>query len=50
LTTVADILRNDQVDFTNMITHELPLERFGEGLDAMRDGTALEVVLYPQMI
>ena len=44
---VANVLRTGVVDFENMITHELPLSRFGEGLEAMRKGQALEVVLYP---
>ena len=30
-----------------MITHRLTLDDFGIGLDAMRKGEALEVVLYP---
>ena len=47
LTNVANVLRTGVVDFENMITHELPLSRFGEGLEAMRKGQALEVVLYP---
>lgn len=30
-----------------IITHKLPLSRFEEGLEAMRKGTGLEVILYP---
>ena len=30
-----------------LITHRLPLSKFGEGLEAMRSGEALEVILYP---
>ena len=30
-----------------MITHELPLKDFGVGLEAIRKGEAMEVVLYP---
>jgi len=30
-----------------IITHRLPLSEFGKGLEAMRKGTALEVILYP---
>ncbi|MSS15735.1 zinc-dependent alcohol dehydrogenase [Porcincola intestinalis] len=30
-----------------IITHQLPLSRFEEGLEAMRNGTGLEVILYP---
>lgn len=44
---VANTLKNDLMDFTNMITHELPLKDFGVGLEAIRKGEAMEVVLYP---
>ena len=30
-----------------MITHRLSLEEFGKGYEAMKDGSALEVVMYP---
>lgn len=41
------LLNSGKVDFRNMITQRLPLSDFGEGLEAMRAGTGLEVVLYP---
>ena len=41
------LLSSGIVDFRNMITHRLTLDDFGVGLDAMRKGEALEVVLYP---
>lgn len=41
------LLNSGIVDFRNMITHRLTLDDFGIGLDAMRKGQALEVVLYP---
>lgn len=44
--TVA-LLESGLIDFTPMITHRLPLREFDAGLAAMRDGSALEVVLYP---
>jgi threonine dehydrogenase-like Zn-dependent dehydrogenase len=47
LRNVANVLKYDLDDYTGMITHELPLSRFGEGLEAMRSGKALEVILYP---
>jgi len=47
LISVAKMLDSGLVDFSSIITHRLPLEEFGTGLEAMRDGTALEVVLYP---
>ena len=45
--TVA-IMESGLVDFTPMITHRLPLKDFQIGLDAMRDGSAIEVILYPE--
>lgn len=47
LRNVANLLESRKVDFKKMITHKLPLKSFGEGLEAMRKGEALEVVLYP---
>ena len=45
--TVA-IMESGLVDFSPMITHRLPLKDFQIGLDAMRDGSAIEVILYPE--
>lgn len=47
LSVVAKGLNSGLLDFRHMITHKLPLEDFGEGLDAMRKGEAVEVILYP---
>ncbi len=47
LRNVANLLESNKVDFKSMITHKLPLTQFGIGLEAMRRGEALEVVLYP---
>ena len=47
LNIVAKGLNSKMLDFRYMITHRLPLEAFGEGLEAMRKGEAVEVVLYP---
>lgn len=44
---VVNILKSDMIDFTWMITHEFPLRKFGEGLEAIRRGDAMKVVLYP---
>ena len=41
------LLSSGIVDFRNMITHRLALSDFGKGIDAMRSGKGLEVVLYP---
>lgn len=47
LQNVANLLSTHTAEFSSMITHRLPLSRFGEGLEAMRQGEALEVVLDP---
>lgn len=47
LVATAKILESGMVNFAHLITHKLPLEKFGEGLEAMRSGKAFEVVLYP---
>ena len=47
LNNVAKLLKSGIADFSNMITHRLPLKDFGIGLEAMRKGEALEVVLDP---
>lgn len=47
LGSVGRMLDTGMVSFKNLVTHELPLERFGEGLEAMKRGEAMEVVLYP---
>lgn len=47
LKNVANLLENDVVNFESMITHRLNLSEFETGLEAMRKGQALEVVLYP---
>ena len=47
MNTVAKGLNSGMLDFRYMITHKLPLEEFGTGLEAMRKGEAVEVVLYP---
>lgn len=45
---VARLLASDTLDFSHMITHKLPLSKFKEGLEAMRNGSAIEVILYPE--
>lgn len=44
------LLDSGIIDFRNMITHRLTLDEFGIGLEAMRKGEALEVVLYPNKL
>ena len=47
LQSVANGLNSGILDFRHMITHRLPLEEFGTGLEAMRKGEGIEVILYP---
>lgn len=47
LQAVANGLNNGLFDFDFLITHKLLLKDFEIGLDAMRKGTAFEVILYP---
>ncbi len=47
LLATAKVLESGLVNFDHLITHRLPLEKFGEGLEAMRSGKAFEVILYP---
>lgn len=47
LNATVKLLESRLIDFTKMITHRLPLTQFDVGLEAMRKGQALEVVLYP---
>lgn len=47
LQNVANVLNTQAADFSQMITHRLPLREFGVGLEAMREQKALEVILYP---
>lgn len=41
------MLNSGLIPVEKLITHRLPLSKFGEGLEAMRSGEALEVILYP---
>lgn len=47
MTPTVKMLSSGVIPVEKMITHRLPLSRFGEGLEAMRSGEALEVILYP---
>ena len=47
LKNVANLLSSKQIDLSKMITHKLSLKDFEVGLQAMRKGEALEVVLDP---
>jgi threonine 3-dehydrogenase len=41
------LIRSKRIDLSAVITHELPLEKFEEGIEAMKNGHAGKVVLYP---
>ncbi len=43
----VDVLSAGLIPVEQIITHRLPMSRFAEGLDAMRKGLGLEVILYP---
>ncbi len=45
--TVA-LMESGLIDLSPMITHQLALKDFDIGLAAMRDGSAIEVILYPE--
>lgn len=47
LNATVKLLESGLIDFRKIITHKLPLRDFDVGLEAMRKGQALEVVLYP---
>lgn len=47
LLATAKLLECGLVNFEHLITHRLPLKDFAIGLEAMRSGEALEVILYP---
>ena len=43
----VNVLAAGLIPVETMITHRLPMSRFAEGLEAMRKGLGLEVILYP---
>ncbi len=47
MTPTVKMLNAGVIPVEKLITHRLPLSKFGEGLEAMRSGDALEVILYP---
>lgn len=46
---VVKLLESGLVDFDYLITHRIPLEDFKKGIEAMRKGEAMEVVIYPEL-
>lgn len=47
MTPTVNLLASGLIPVEKMITHRLPLSKFGEGLEAMRNGKGIEVILYP---
>lgn len=47
LNSTVKLLESDLIPLEKMITHKLPMSDFAIGLEAMRSGEALEVILYP---
>lgn len=46
-TTMIDLLESGLLPLEKLVTHKLPLARIHEGIEAMRRGEALEVIIYP---
>jgi threonine 3-dehydrogenase len=44
----VDVLLKQGIDLSGIITHELPLERFSEGIDLMEQGKCGKCLLIPQ--
>ena len=45
--TVLDLLESKKLDFSGVITHELPLSKLHEGLDLMKSRDCLKVLIKP---
>ncbi len=43
------ILERGILPLEKLVTHKLPLERIGEGIEAMKKGEAIETIIYPSM-
>jgi threonine 3-dehydrogenase len=44
----ARIIESNILPLDKIVTHVLPLSRYQEGLDLLREGKALKVVIYPE--
>ncbi len=42
-------LESGLIDFTKMISHRISLDEIQTGIDAMKEGETLEVVVYPNL-
>ena len=45
----VNLLESGLIDFTKMITHRISLDEIQTGIDAMKEGETLEVVVYPNL-
>ena len=41
---LCEWIRQGKLDWREFVTHEFPLERFHEGLDAVKSGKALKIL------
>lgn len=47
LPATVNLLASGRLDLSHLITHRIPLSRFADGMEAMRRGEAIEVVITP---
>lgn len=45
--TAVEILEKGLIDLKPLITHKLPLERFLEGVELLRTGKGMEIIIFP---
>lgn len=43
----ADLIESGRLDLEMLITHKFPIEEFDRGIDVMRRGEGMEVLIYP---
>jgi Zn-dependent alcohol dehydrogenase len=43
----VNLLASGKLELENLITHKITLSQFGIGLEAMRKGEAIEVIILP---
>lgn len=45
---LKSLLENKRIDLSEIITHKFPLSKFEEGINLLKRGEAVKVVLYPE--
>jgi 2-desacetyl-2-hydroxyethyl bacteriochlorophyllide A dehydrogenase len=45
-----ELLKSGILDLEKLITHRLPLKEFSEGIELMRKGKAIEILIYPKEV